>query len=59
MKMRVPITKPLFDEADLESLRGPIESGWVVQGPKVREFEQKFAAFAGAADAIWGPRVGG
>ena len=52
MKMRVPITKPLFDEADLESLRGPIESGWVVQGPKVREFEQKFASFSGAADAI-------
>ncbi len=52
MKMRVPITKPLFDEADLESLRGPIESGWVVQGPKVKEFEQKFSTFTGAADAI-------
>jgi perosamine synthetase len=52
MKMRVPITKPLFDEADLESLRGPIESGWVVQGPKVKEFEQKFTEFTGAKDAI-------
>ncbi len=52
MKMRIPITKPLFDEADIESLRGPIESGWVVQGPKVKEFEEKFAAFTGSSDAI-------
>ena len=50
--MRIPITKPVLDEADYESLRGPIESGWVVQGPKVREFEDKFARFTGAEDAI-------
>ena len=52
MKMRIPITKPVLDAADYESLRAPIESGWVVQGPKVKEFEQKFASFTGASDAI-------
>ena len=34
------------------SLRAPIESGWVVQGPRVKKFEQKFASFTGASDAI-------
>lgn len=50
--MRIPITKPVLDADDYESLRAPIESGWVVQGPKVKEFEQKFSVFTGASDAI-------
>lgn len=30
----------------------PLDSGWVVQGPFVAEFEKKFSAFSGAAHAI-------
>ena len=52
MTMRVPITKPFFDEADIAALRGPLETGWVVQGPHVAAFEAKFAAFAGAEAAV-------
>jgi len=52
MTMRVPITKPFFDEADMAALRGPLETGWVVQGPNVAAFEGKFAAFTGTDDAV-------
>src|SRR5206468_5501225 len=30
----------------------PLETGWVVQGPYVQEFERKFAAFAGVPHAL-------
>ncbi len=43
--MKIPISKPYFDSNDKESIIKPLESGWVVQGPFVQEFEQCFAAF--------------
>jgi perosamine synthetase len=49
--MKIPITKPLFDDCEKESIVKPLETGWVVQGPFVREFEQLFASFTGAAYA--------
>src|SRR5438552_3229286 len=48
----IPIAKPLFGEQELQAIRQPIETGWVVQGPKVVEFERKFAAFAGVRHAV-------
>ncbi|WP_416897827.1 MAG: DegT/DnrJ/EryC1/StrS family aminotransferase [Minwuia sp.] len=39
----VPISLPSTGEAELEAVRGPIESGWLTQGPKVAEFEKRFA----------------
>ena len=30
----------------------PLRSGWLVQGPKVREFEEKWSAFTGAKHSI-------
>lgn len=47
----IPITRPWFDETELEAVRGPLESGWVVQGPKVEAFEEAVADFTGAAHA--------
>lgn len=47
----IPITRPWFDEAEREAVLGPLESGWVVQGPKVEAFEEAFAAFTGAGHA--------
>ncbi len=52
MKMRVPITRPWFDDAEREALVGPLETGWVVQGPNVAEFERRFAEYSGAAEAV-------
>lgn len=41
----IPITKPVLGEAELDAVRQPLESGWVVQGPQVEEFESRFASF--------------
>ncbi len=44
----IPITKPVFGEEELRAVQLPLESGWVVQGPFVKQFEEKFSAFTGA-----------
>jgi dTDP-4-amino-4,6-dideoxygalactose transaminase len=49
---KLPITKPFFDKNDLKSVIEPLKSGWVVQGPKVREFEELFAEFSGTKYAV-------
>lgn len=51
MTMRIPITKPVFGPEELAAVQLPIESGWVVQGPWVKQFEDRFAAFVGAERA--------
>ena len=50
--MTIPITKPLFGEEELRAVQKPLESGWVVQGPFVAEFEQKFSAYTGASHSV-------
>ncbi len=49
---RIPITMPEFDASDREAVLKPLDSGWVVQGPFVRQFEEHFSAFIGAACAV-------
>jgi len=49
---RYPITKPCLGEAEYEALRGPIETGWLVQGPNVEEFEALFAERIGVRYAV-------
>jgi dTDP-4-amino-4,6-dideoxygalactose transaminase len=49
---RIPIAKPLIGQEELEAVRRPLESGWVVQGPEVQAFEGKVAAYTGAAHAV-------
>jgi dTDP-4-amino-4,6-dideoxygalactose transaminase len=46
--MRIPITKPSFDNAEKEAILKPLETGWVVQGPNVHQFEALFAEYTGA-----------
>jgi perosamine synthetase len=41
----IPITKPFFDKSEREAVLKPLDAGWLVQGPFVQEFEQKFSAF--------------
>jgi perosamine synthetase len=50
--IEIPITKPVFGEEELAALRAPLESGWVVQGPRVAEFEGRFAAYTDAPHAV-------
>ena len=47
----IPITKPVFGPEEALAIQKPLESGWVVQGPFVREFEQKFERFVGTPHA--------
>tara|TARA_R110000824_G_scaffold288508_3_gene476802 strand:- start:139032 stop:140216 length:1185 start_codon:yes stop_codon:yes gene_type:complete len=51
-KMNVPIARTSLTESEIESVLGPLKSGWLVQGPKVREFEEKWSAFTGAKNSI-------
>jgi dTDP-4-amino-4,6-dideoxygalactose transaminase len=50
--LTVPIARTSLTEAEIESVLAPIRSGWLVQGPKVREFEEKWSAFIGAKHSI-------
>ena len=45
--MRVPITQPYFDDHEKEAVAAVLDSGWLVQGRKVAEFEALFAGFTG------------
>jgi dTDP-4-amino-4,6-dideoxygalactose transaminase len=45
VQMNIPIARTSLTEAEIESVLGPLRSGWLVQGPKVREFEEKWSAF--------------
>lgn len=50
--MKIPISKPYFGEEERLAIQEPLETGWVVQGPKVAEFENLFAAYTGASHAM-------
>jgi perosamine synthetase len=50
--MRIPISKPLFGEEERRAVQEPLETGWVVQGPRVAEFEQRFSEFTKIAHAV-------
>jgi len=50
--MRIPISKPYFGEEERAAIVQPLETGWVVQGPKVAEFERLFGAYAGSPNAV-------
>jgi len=50
--MTIPITKPFFGQEELRAVQMPLESGWVVQGPWVKKFEDKFSEFTKASFSI-------
>jgi perosamine synthetase len=50
--MEIPITRPHLAGGEAEAVAEAIASGWISQGPRVRAFEESFAARVGAADAI-------
>jgi dTDP-4-amino-4,6-dideoxygalactose transaminase len=38
MKVKVPLLRPYFDSEELEEVKKVLDSGWITQGPKVKEF---------------------
>jgi dTDP-4-amino-4,6-dideoxygalactose transaminase len=48
----IPVIRPWLGEEEAEAAAEAVRSGWVAQGPRVAEFEQAFATFAGAGHGI-------
>ena len=48
----IPIAKPYITKDEAQAAYDTILIGWITQGPRVAEFEQKFAAYTGASHAI-------
>ena len=51
LKKTIPITRPFFGEEEVRAASEVIRSGWVTQGPKVKEFEDAFASYVGSKHA--------
>ncbi len=43
---------PEIGEEDVAAVTGALRSGWLTAGPRVKEFETRFAAYTGAANAV-------
>jgi perosamine synthetase len=50
--VKIPVARPCFSEDDERAVIQVLRSGWVSQGPKVAEFERRFAEYFGAKHAI-------
>jgi perosamine synthetase len=48
----IPITKPLIDQEDYQAICEPLQTGWLVQGPRVAQFEKRVAEQCGLAHAV-------
>jgi len=48
----IPIAKPYLTKKEAKAAYNTILTGWITQGPRVAEFEQKFAAYTGAKYAV-------
>lgn len=48
----IPVAKPLLGEEEVHAAGEAIRSGWVTQGPRVREFEARFAEEVNAPHAV-------
>jgi dTDP-4-amino-4,6-dideoxygalactose transaminase len=49
---RIPVARPDIGPAELEAVQQVVSSGWITQGPKVRELEAAFARLCGTAHAV-------
>jgi len=50
--MSVPLARPWIGVDEAEAAREVVASGWLIQGPKVAEFEERFAASVGSQHAV-------
>ena len=50
--MKIPIARTSLLPEEIETVLDPLRSGWLVQGPKVREFEKSWSSFTGAKHSI-------
>ena len=50
--LNIPIARTNLMKSDIECVKDVLESGWLVQGKKVKEFEEKWSEFTGAKHSI-------
>lgn len=48
----IPIAKPYLTTEEAQAAYDTILTGWITQGPRVRDFEDRFARYTGAAHAV-------
>ena len=48
----IPIAKPYMTNEEAQAAYDTVLSGWITQGPRVAEFEEKFATYTGAKYAV-------
>jgi dTDP-4-amino-4,6-dideoxygalactose transaminase len=48
----IPVMRPWLGKEEAEAAAEAVASGWIAQGPRVREFEEAFAAAIGAPHAV-------
>ena len=51
-KLKIPLLRPYFDSEELIEIQKVLDSGWVSQGPKVKEFEDGIAEYLSVKYAI-------
>ena len=52
--MPVPYFRPQISDAEIAEVTDSLRSGWLTTGPKVRRFEESFAAAVGGRFAVAG-----
>jgi perosamine synthetase len=48
----IPLFRPALDQREVKAVTAVLRSGWIGAGPKVDQFETKFARYAGAKYAV-------
>ena len=48
----LPFNQPDVRQAEIDEVIDTLRSGWLTTGPKTKEFEQRFAAYVGARQAV-------
>jgi len=51
-EIKIPIASPIIGEEEIEEVVKVLRSGFIAQGPKVAEFEEKFAEYIGTKYAV-------
>jgi perosamine synthetase len=49
---QIPVATAIFSDREAQAVYDVIKSGWVTQGAKVAEFEERFASYVGSKHAI-------
>ena len=50
--MNIPIAKTSLLESEINAVLEPLKSGWLVQGKKVREFEEAWSEYVNVSESI-------